>query len=201
MSLEFLGVVGGAIMLKLVSSADDVVWLTRLLYGMRGWRLSLIHAVYIATLCLICLLAYIIAQLGIAGSMTLTGEEGWFSLIASCLLILFALTVLRGEIDEEPNLSPDDRLVIRARDAFFISFIGSIDELTVYTVALSTGEIPMLALVPGSIIAGTLTLLVAHGVGRIHIVSRHLEEIPIWIIIAVLGIAGVGYSSWELLRG
>ncbi len=197
---EFLTILGAAVVLKLLSSADDVIWLAKLFEGMRGLRLFLIQSVYIGTVCLVCLLAWVLAALGSAGFMALTGDAGWFSLTGSVLLFLFAVTVLRHEEEEALQLDSDQALHQRLRDACVISFIGSLDELAVYTVALSTGEIRLSALLSGTVIAAGLTLLVVAGVRHVRLVTELLEKIPIWVIIALLGLAGMSYSAWQLPR-
>lgn len=201
MSVEFLTVLGGAVGLKLVSSADDVVWLAKLFEGLTRYHLLAVCTVYILTISFICVLAYGVAGIGTEGFLALTGEEGWFSMAGSVLLLLFAITVLRHEDDDEDfDIDTTAGTLMRMRDAFVISFIGSLDELAVYTVALSTGEIMFFPLLAGTIIAGLLTVLVVRGLRISAKVTEVLEKLPFWILVAGLAVIGIGLSGWELFK-
>lgn len=192
--LRFLGVLGSVIVLKLLSSADDLIWLSRLTAGLQGMRLKAAQAVYLLALLVACLAALILAQFGAFAASALTGSEAWFSLLGSVLLIVFAVTALRDE--DEEGVGETERL----RDVFAVSLIGSIDEVAVFTVALSTGEIPALPLFLGTTIAGVITLGVVRGIREIDSLTRRLDRVPVWVLIALIGAAGIVISVQELAR-
>lgn len=195
--LQFLTVTGTVVVLKLLSSADDIVWYARLVAGARRMRLWTMHAVYLTALLVACAIAWVLAGVGNLATAALTGREGWFSLLGSVALLVFAVTALRKEDDDEAaGRVPPTRL----RDVFAVSLLGSLDEIAVFTVALSTGEIPPLPLLVGTLLAGIVTLALVMGVRGLDTVTRRLDRIPVWMLVAALGCVGIVLSVFELGR-
>ena len=187
-AVGLLSVCLAATLLKLSTSVDDSVWLSKLFANESTAHRRYIGAVYLGALTFITLLAYGIFWFGRDLFEYLGSNQQMMAVISSCLLIAFAVFFLRGSEHGEVDSDPAARLSQKLKTAFVVSVIGSIDELLTFIAVLSTGEISVVPLLIGTLIAGALMILMVSGFTRIGFLMKLFEKVTIWTVIAGVGL-------------
>ncbi len=185
---EYIAIIGLATVIKLTSSMDDMLWLPKLLNNETTKHKRLIESVYIFTLMLIVLLSYVLAHLGNIVFLSISNNQNLFGLLSSFGLILFAMLHLKGNDKQNKTNEPIGTLAEKLESAFVISFVGSVDELVIFTTVFSSKIIDVAPLMIGTVTAGMLVILVANSILRVGFIMRIVERIPIWIIVLLIGI-------------
>lgn len=195
-----LSAVIAAVVAKLTTSADDFVWLTKLL-SKESRRVKLaIEGVYLLVLIGIVLLAFIVNKLGVSAFVWMNFDEIYYSITASIILILVAIFYLR--IQEDVEVKVGDNRLLRAKmfRAFTISSSGSIDELVAFIILFSTNKMQFFPLMIGTIIAGIIVIAVAEGLNKFEFIIKALEYIKVWILIVILGMVSLLYSIYQIME-
>ncbi|MCX6051071.1 MAG: hypothetical protein NTZ60_01025 [Campylobacterales bacterium] len=186
---EFLNIVLFAVILKLMSSMDDTLWLPKLLHNEPKKHRWFIGLIYILTLVLIVFISYILSLFGNLVFANISDNTNLFALFSSFGLIMFALVYLRNTGDENISLEATNILLSKKlKTAFFVSFTGSIDELLVFTAIMSTNAVDVMPLLIGTAIAGLLVILVSNNIFKIKFITNIANKIPIWIVILFVGL-------------
>ncbi|HRH94043.1 MAG TPA: hypothetical protein PKV72_05955 [Candidatus Peribacteria bacterium] len=178
----------GACLAKLASSADDVVWLLPFVSGARRSSGIRSAVLYVATLEFVVLLSWIIALAG-GGALRLwlpaAQAEEALQYASAILLACYALFLWsRGPVNPE---HPARASVV------IISFLGSLDELSYFPGLQWSGLFSPLELAAGTALAGAAVVGICLGAGGLKGVSRRLEAIPLWLIVAVF--AGFSFAQ------
>ena len=195
--VTFLSVCAAATVLKLSSSVDDSIWLSKLVLEEDAYSRRLIYGVYLISLTVITLLSYLLYVLGLELFVALGSTERVLTMSTSCVLMLFAVLYLRRMEESGEGSSKQVRLRAKVMNAFKISCIGSVDELLTYVTVLSTGEIHLGSLWIGTMIAGALIIYLVAAVIRLEFVTRVLRKVPVWTVIFALGLITCVYAwAW-----
>lgn len=154
-------------LIKLSSSADDLLWLPPYT---NGRKLST-AALYTSTLLGVVLLAYIAAMVG--GQFI--ADEKLLKIISGLLLMAFAAFYLR--VDK--NLG--------GKSVITITFLGSLDELGIFTALFAAKYVDIASAMVGTFFAAVIVVLAVEVFTRLTTPMRYLSRIPLWVIIFVIG--------------
>lgn len=199
MMVSFLGVSLAATLLKLSSSIDDTIWLTKLVSDAPPKHRTSIAGVYLGALTFVTLVAYGVYLVASEVFHQLAIDEHVMTISSSLLLMAFAMFYLRKAEQKEETAEPRvDTLSGKLRTAFVVSCIGSIDELLTYVTVLSTGEIQVLPLLVGTLVAGMLIILIVTRLSDVPSIIQVISRIPASYIIFALGCVTLLYSSFQL---
>ncbi|MEL6628149.1 MAG: hypothetical protein AAFY76_01295 [Cyanobacteria bacterium J06649_11] len=185
MELFILNIIG-ALVAKLKTSADDIIWLPPFIQKNK-YSSSIFYLIAINA---IVLLAWITVRL----FHTIIGDSPYISLVSSLLLMGFALFYLRRN---SVNGNPSDKET--QKNVFVISIIGSIDEFFFFTVLFSTNVFSLLPSILGISLAGALIILVCSGLNQLDWYLKVSKKIETWLIIFIIGLIGLVFSVSKLI--
>ena len=182
--IEFIALLG-AIVTKLTTSTDDLVWLPKLLEDEDSTHRNFIGIVYILALSIVVFVAYLFSYLAL--EVFFGAYVGWFSVISSLSLIGYGIYLYKNQDDENDDFAEDKSykpLQEKLKTAFIVSLIGSFDELAVFVVLFATNKVTIFPLLVGTIIAGILVFWISNQASQINPIKEKLAKIPEgWIII------------------
>lgn len=182
--IEFIALLG-AIVTKLTTSTDDLVWLPKLLEDENSNHRKFIGIVYILALSIVVFVAYFFSYLAL--EIFFGAYVGWFSVISSLSLIGYGIYLYKNQDDENDDFEEDKSykpLQEKLKTAFIVSLIGSFDELAVFVVLFATNKVTIFSLLVGTIIAGILVFWISNQASQINPIKEKLAKIPEgWIII------------------
>ena len=231
-----------AILTKLASSVDDVIWLLPFVSpkGKNKKTRICMAITYIFVMCIVTSCAIVISMGGQTLLEFLVDEDGYWnaqrilSVASGILLFLYSLYLLydwykeriqtkqendekqiihetdydlnlltiktkkqqiysNSEIDEinknaqDIHNSDNDKKVTIFR-LIIIAILGSLDDFSVQVVLLLGGAFIWYQLLIGIFIGSCIVVILCIGVDYIKIITKYIEEIPIWLIIGVLAV-------------
>lgn len=188
-----------AIWLKLSSSGDDCVWLTKLISKESRKHRFMIEVIYLLVLVLVVVLAYLINWIGVKSFNLMNINPDYFSIFASVSLMMYAIFYLRNKTDDDDTINSKKALFPKIIETIHISVIGSVDELLTFILMFSTNKISFYHLMIGTLIAGVMIILFSEGLKRIKIVLDILEKLAIWKIIFAFGFAGFILAIYNII--
>lgn len=155
-------------LIKLSSSADDLLWLPP--YASNGRKLAT-AALYTATLLGVVLLSYIVAMVG----GHLISDEKLLKIASGLLLMAFAVFYLRVDKD------------LGGKGVVAITFLGSLDELGIFTALFAAKYVGVASAIIGTFFAAAIVVLAVEVFTRLTTPMRYLSRIPVWVIIFLIG--------------
>lgn len=166
-----------AMIAKLGSSIDDVIWFTPF---MEGKRKKLNCFLYLAVLEVIVLLSWGIAMGATKGfSMISVGEEA-LQITAGILIAGYAfyLWYNRKKASEEKS---GNRVII-------VSFLGSLDELSYFPALILGRMFTVTQLCVGTALAAGAVIISVLSLNRLRPVREFLAKIPLWGILGFFAV-------------
>lgn len=167
LSLYFIAMVA-----KLGSSIDDVIWFTPFI---EGERKKLNCFLYLAVLEAIVLFSWVIAIGATKGFSMVSVGEKTIQIAAGILIAGYAfyLWYNRKKASEEKN----------GRGVVIVSLLGSLDELSYFPALILGGIFTVTQLGVGTALAAVVVIVSALSLNRIRLVKELLAKIPLWGIL------------------
>lgn len=199
--------------LKLGCSLDDLIWLPVWLVSRRPAAVATVCVIYLLTVMGLAAVALWLAEASRWVLGALGWAEGLIGIVGGMGLLIMAWREWREEkigdgaeqagtaVRNAPGHAARERTVVLALvgRVFWVSVLGSLDELGAYTVSIVGMGFSLPPVMLGTFAGTCLVLMLALGLGQLSATRGVLLQIPEWCVLALLGGLAMGAGAMSMV--